>query len=343
MHHLRLGLALATLLAIVSTIGVVAQPSPAEAEARTTQIPGTDVAVTLPTDWRIWVSSGPDGSAMVINDVLARQQCAFRLAEGFSSASAAVDDLLNTLARHDPTIIEQRSFEVPVGEAEYVAYRYGAVPDEPRYAWYEYYVTVPSGVISVACSADEPPPDRWGSIIDSMHILEATPGPSPVFDPRVEVPAHGLAIEFPPEWLVGTWPDWRGVVLGGDFVLRAVTQAGAQCWLEDETGISRITSLDSLDDWRAAFGEANDGRWAQRTPMAPGRHATEPLVVAVDLPSGPGVRADWQDWGGMPATAWAFRSPDRAVVLFCRADDPPADAWLSIAETFEFVPEAAGD
>lgn len=193
-------------------------------------------------------------------------------------------------------------------------------------------MTVPDGVVAVTCSADVPPRDHWRSIVDSMHILVATPAPAPAFDARVELPAHGLAVEFPSEWLVETWPDSRGLVLGGHFVLRAVLPS-----LALESAEPRITSLQSTDDWRQVFSEANDGRWARNTPMDPGRHPIEPSVIAVDLPAGPGIRADWVDWGGAPATAWVFREGDRAAVLFCRAAEPPADAWRSIAETFEYL------
>ena len=132
MHRLTLGFVLAALLTLVSVVAVGAQLTTAEEESRTTQIPGTDVAVTLPTDWRIWVSPDPERDAVVASQLRARQSCSLRPVEGATSAEAAAEDLLSTLARHDPTIIKQRSFEAPVGEAVYVAYRYGAAPDEPR-------------------------------------------------------------------------------------------------------------------------------------------------------------------------------------------------------------------
>jgi hypothetical protein len=40
----------------------------------------------------------------------------------------------------------------------------------------------------------------------------------------------------------------------------------------------------------------------------------------------------------MPATAWVFLDGERRLALFCRAEEPPADDWRSIAETFEFLP-----
>jgi len=40
----------------------------------------------------------------------------------------------------------------------------------------------------------------------------------------------------------------------------------------------------------------------------------------------------------MPATAWIFTDGDRHAALLCRSVRPPDDRWLSIAESFEFLP-----
>ena len=52
------------------------------------------------------------------------------------------------------------------------------------------------------------------------------------------------------------------------------------------------------------------------------------------------MRADWERWSGRPATAWVYLDNDghAAAALLCRSDEPPDDGWLSIAETFEFLP-----
>lgn len=341
--HRPLGAAtLAVLLLLEPSTGVVAQSSspPEEAQSRTARVPGTDVAVTLPASWRIWVSADPERDRMIISQLPARQTCYLRPVEGATSAEGAADDLLTSLEKQHIVVVDRQAFEAPVGEAVYLAYRYGSL-DLPRFASHVYYVTAPDGGVEVTCSAGEPPPDRWMSIIGSMEVVPSIAPTSGRSDPMVGLPEHGLAIEFPSEWLVETWPDWPGLVLGGDFLLRAflpsLSLEPTDCWLEDESAEPGLTSANSIDDWRRVFSEANDGRWAQRTPMDSGRHPTEPSVTEVDLPSGPGIRADWADWGGTPATAWVFRETDRAAVLFCRAADPPADSWLSIAETFVFL------
>jgi hypothetical protein len=65
---------------------------------------------------------------------------------------------------------------------------------------------------------------------------------------------------------------------------------------------------------------------------------TEPTVADAGLASTTGVRADWETWGIGSATAWVFLDGARRAALFCRSTEPPEDRWLSIAETFEFLP-----
>ena len=144
----------------------------------------------------------------------------------------------------------------------------------------------------------------------------------------MEVPNHGFAIDFPAEWLVG-WMS-QGPAFGGDLVLRAqsITEDGADCQIEDGWGLRGLSDVDSMDEWI----EVLIGVVAAR-----GR-TTEPAVIQVDLPSGRNVRVDWRRWRGTPLTAWAFFDGDRRLLLHCRSDEPPADHWLSIAETFEFLP-----
>ena len=42
----------------------------------------------------------------------------------------------------------------------------------------------------------------------------------------------------------------------------------------------------------------------------------------------------------MPATAWAVLDGKPHLMLPCRAGDPPADSWLPVARTIEFLPTA---
>jgi hypothetical protein len=331
----------ATLCSIFVSPEVLAQPASPGADAGTFQIPGAGVSMTLPADWRLWTSSDGGDQGAVISRVITRETCDIRLADDVATAQAAAGDLVASLEKQHSTIIERRSFEVPVGDAVYLSYRHAGLPDEPSLAWYEYRVTVPAGVLSVACTGADPPPDRWMSLIASLAAGPERPS-SQGLGPRVEIPAYGIAMDFPSEWLVRSWPGWPGIVLGGDFLLRAQsTVAGADCWLEDDSRLPIAASQRSPGDWRETFADASALGWGRGTPLAPGRKPSEPKMTSLILPSGPALRADWSDWGGMPATAWVFQAPARAVVLFCRASEPPADAWRSMARTFTFTPAAA--
>ena len=171
----------------------------------------------------------------------------------------------------------------------------------------------------------------------SIHVLQSKSG-LPVVK-MGSITFHSL---HDPRQEAGKWAEKATAEAGGHPVEVPFHPGRADASPEQTDGES-FAALEPLADGfrnyqRREFSVANDGRGAQRTPMSPGRHPSQPSVTDVDLPSGPGIRADWADWGGVPATAWVFRVADRAAVLFCHAAEPPADAWRSIAETFEFLP-----
>ena len=116
-------------------------------------------------------------------------------------------------------------------------------------------------------------------------------------------------------------------------MLRAVTTSegrrNAECVIEDVTGVPGLPGVDSSTEWQEAL---------VASAAAGGRQVSVPDVTTADLGTEHTVRADWERWWGTPASAWVFVDGERRVVLFCRADDPPADRWRSIAETFEFLP-----
>jgi hypothetical protein len=118
-------------------------------------------------------------------------------------------------------------------------------------------------------------------------------------------------------------------------VLRAVTAEGgptsAECMIENAAGVPGLPETASSAEWQAALLVSTEAQRHRKTSL--------PDVTTVDLVSGPAVRADWERWRGMSATAWVFLDGQHRLVLFCRADEPPADDWLSIAESVEFLPE----
>jgi hypothetical protein len=306
-----------------------------EAAMQVIEIPGSGVTVELPVGWRVWPAEGvayPRG--ITATDMATRQLCTFSLVEGVASAERAAHQTVELVEAQPQQQVVERSFlDLPAGNAVRVAYRFKDAPDDPRFVLNEYYLTVPDGVVSAYCSGDEPPADRWLSVIETIAPLAAAPPLAAPFDPRVEVAAHGFAVDFPREWLVRSWPG-LGPVLGGTVVLRAVTLAhedgsgGHECLLEDDTGLLGPADVASLADWRDALGS---------TAGTPVRRTSEPVVTQVVLPSGPTVRAAWERWSGMPATAWIFTDGDRHAALLCRSVVPPDDRWRSIAESFEFL------
>jgi hypothetical protein len=326
--------ALATSLLVASVASAAVSSESEDADSRTTPIPGTGLAVTLPRDWRLW-STPPAGDAIVIGSHMrTRQSCEFGLVAGSRSAEGAAHETLETVAAHPAIEVLGSTFlTVPAGNAVRVSSRHASAPDEDRFVLHEYYITAPDGVASVTCSSDDPPADRWLSIVEAVAPLPADPPASAPFDPRVEVPDHGFAVDFGAEWLVRAWPA-PGSVFGGANVLRALTVAGAdgsggyECVVEDDTGLASVPDVGSLDDWQEILIS---------TAGAQKRRTSEPVVTQVSLPSGRTIRADWERWSEMPATAWVFLDSDRRAALLCRSDEPPDDRWLSIAETFEFL------
>jgi hypothetical protein len=333
------GVPLALLLFITTSVATAAQPASSEDSVmRTTEIPGSGVGVTLPVEWRIWsVTDDRAREVIFASDVPGKWACAFKLLTDVSSAEAMADEIIDAVSRHK-TEVKQTTHNVPAGTAVRVSYRSLSLPDEPRYVQHEYYLDVPSGVVSVSCWGDPPAADLWLSIIEAIAPLPADGAAVIPFDPRVELPEHGLAVDFGAEWSVDSANGWPGVVLGGDFVLRARVVRGSDCWMEDDTDVPSLAEVSSPDDWRTAFIEAVGRDQARGTPLGPGRHVTEPTVADADLPSTDGVRVDWETWGTGSATAWVFLDGERRVVLFCHSKEPPEDRWLSIAETFEFLP-----
>jgi hypothetical protein len=328
------------MLAALMAIGMSASVAPGlraiEDEAmQTIEIPRSGFTVELPVEWRVWPAEDvahPMG--VTATDMATRQQCTFSLQEGVASAERAAHQTVELVeAQRQQELVERTFLDLPAGNGVRVAYRLKDAPDDPRFVLNEYYLTVPDGVISAFCSGDEPPADRWLSVIETIASLGAAPPLAAPFDPRVEVAAHGFAVDFPAEWLVRSWPG-LGPVLGGTIVLRAVTLAdengsgGYECLLEDDTALPSLADVTALADWRDALGS---------TAGAPERRTSEPVVTQVALPSGPAVRAEWERWSGMQATAWIFTDGDRHAALLCRSDEPPDDWWRSVAESFEFL------
>jgi hypothetical protein len=153
-------------------------------------------------------------------------------------------------AHRDLKVVERASLTVPAGDAFRVSYRYETMPDEPRFVFHEYHLGAGDGVARFSCSGVEPPGDDWLHIAEAIAPISTHVPASAPFDPRIEVPNHGLAVEFGDEWLMRAWAT-PGLLLGGVTVLRADSVAregvgsSSECWVEDETGGPSLSGLSS--------------------------------------------------------------------------------------------------
>ena len=77
-------------------------------------------------------------------------------------------------------------------------------------------------------------------------------------------------------------------------------------------------------------------RWYGNDP-----HFIDVSAVYVDVPAGRTLAIDCLDQDGCDGRDYIYTASGTWFTLVCYASPPPDDRWLSIAETFEFLPEAA--
>ena len=145
---------------------------------------------------------------------------------------------------------------------------------------------------------------------------------------RVERPEAGFAVTFPDDWTVhASSPEYSDEVAAG---------AGAE-------GLVAILLVGSDEDTGAACTVVEytllmrEAGWASVDAYVDGTKAE-----AINLPAGPVARADKVSPHGRPGTVYFYLEDGEWFALGCYAHDPadgrPADRWLSIAETVEFLP-----
>jgi len=319
---------------LASVTSTAAQSFPPEARAtRIVEIPGAGATVTLPRQWRTWWGEHARmGTGVWTTDLASGWTCQISAQQDLVSAEAAADEFVAGL-EFVPSVLRGRtSFDVPGGHVVSVSF---GTPDrvDPQAGGAMVYVDAPESVVLVLCG--EAPIEHWLDVARSIAPLTADFSPEP-FDPRVAIPEHGFAVDFGMEWYVDPRAGHLGALLGGPIVLTTQTTAlygegppGAACQVEDDTGVAELAGPMSIVAWKVAIRHAGTGAL----------HAKEPAMKLVELPSGPAIRADWSSVA-MPATAWILSDDERVVVLLCRSFRPPEDRWLSIAETFEFLPAA---
>ena len=320
-------------LALVSAAPAMAQSEPPiEPLIRTVEIPGSGAVAILPRAWRTSLLNGDDatrrrGPGVWTTDVDTGWTCHLSSREDLVSAEAAADALLEAPEAEDIGISVSDPFQVPVGTAVIVTYGSREAKQPPSNIQREAFVDAPRAVVEVYCGTASA--EHLREVAGAIAPLPPDYTPEP-FDPRVELPDHGFAVDLGPEWTVGFGAP--GSYTGGPRVLTAQQAVHDEdgtplytCAIEDASDVPAFQGLATRDDAKAVLKAATEGHRGRLT------------TSATELPSGPAIRADWSSLDGMPTTAWVVSHDDHVIALWCRSPRPPEDDWRSIAETLEFL------
>jgi hypothetical protein len=171
--------------------------------------------------------------------------------------------------------------------------------------------------ITASCPLDLPSgPDPTFDAGDTV-VAQSPPPSRTALDQRVEAPEAGIAVTFPDDWVVEVQP------IMSDAVLSAEAPGGGSCavMLPDHTRWS------DLDDAGESFLSVMRDFGAATTSLA------------LRLPVGDVIRIDTEvPEEGYFSSIYLLHDGTTFYGLMCDASDAPDDDWLSIAETFEFLP-----
>ncbi len=191
----------------------------------------------------------------------------------------------------------------------------------------------------LGCSTeDRPPEDRWLAIAESFEFLPADAAePAPR---RVEHLEAGLAVTLPYGWQVedaeGLEPeDWYDPRAYDDVQEHHAARLAAGLLLSVRALLPDEPTYQNCDLWEYTSEEA------QGHVMGAG-HAVGALAVEkelLDLPAGRAVAIDTAYRDGWHSRDYLVTDGERWGALICGSASSPEDRWLSVAETFEFLPQ----
>jgi len=331
----------------------VQEPTPEGVES---VMPGSDPREREGTDVVLLAYSGDSaerGQLCTIMDVTRSQQAN----PDWASLEDAVAGDLKGYGL-DPTTVDIDSgyIDLPSGQAAYTS----RMAEDGLYSRV-YYLVSPDSWWVFGCGSRERPDDRWLSIAETFEFPPTGSGPV-VLGGRIELPDVGFAVEFPDGWLTAdlTHPD---------LIQQLESMPTTGSWL----GAALEGSLGALFDDRMAIGHemvlwaslAEEGSrnrqhceaWVQESTMTSIRELVElnseyfeddptQTWARVDLPAGQAARNDVQWSPTSFGSDYIFLDGHRLVTLSCVQGIPAEgvdeaarrDAWLSIAETIEFLP-----
>jgi hypothetical protein len=186
-------------------------------------------------------------------------------------------------------------------------------------------------------SEDRPPEDHWLTIAETFEFR-----PVDVADPapqRIERPDAGLALTLPYGWQVadasGLEPEeWYDLQSYDDVQAHHAAKLDAGLLLKARAFQPDEPILQYCDLWGYTSEEA-------QAHVNRANHTTGSLAVEtefLELPAGHAIVIDTTYRDGRHFRDYLVTARDRWVALVCGSTSPPADRWLPIAESLEFLP-----
>jgi hypothetical protein len=216
-------------------------------------------------------------------------------------------------------------------------------------------------LVTLCTSSGALPRDDWLSIVETIELLPWAHGPV-VIGGRIEVPNAGFAIDVPHGWLAAdlSHPD-----VVPELASMGEAGSGLADAMEGHLGASfddRLALGHHMALWTSPADEGPENRQhceayvlktvltsiGQFVELYSSHSKDDPTQTweQVDLPGGSAARNDYQWSPTSFGSDYTFFDGRRFVTLSCVQGIPVEgvdeaarrDAWLSIAETFEFLP-----
>lgn len=355
-------------LASVAFVGIAALPTAAavspspglEVSGQRIELQDHDVAITFPSDWSVHQLDAEGLTALIRGEPPPAGLSLLLKGDDPHSGGSCLLELDDPSVWREPTLLATYAIAAEQDFSQDPAFhdvgrtrvQLSAGPGwriegsgEDRFEVL-YLLRGRDRLVGLACDVDgDPPSDHWSSIAETIEFLsDTTPGMAvgPMLGGgRIERPADGFAITFPDDWMVEeVGPDMRHQCVNdcdpeGPLLQRFVV------WADQPAGDGACTVIDFTElarespPWETLV-EATEGRWLgwkqDPTVLRPG-------YAFMDLPAGRTGLLRATDKDGSVRHGYVFTDAEAYFLLECWSAAPPDDRWLSIAETFEYLPE----
>ena len=179
----------------------------------------------------------------------------------------------------------------------------------------------------------------------SDALAESSVWPSPVPSQRLIAPQHGVAITVPASW------DLKALDPGGEppssssHLSRRELVAAAQP-LEEGGSVLCVIHVYATEDGSPVVVDEEVGGILLDLQTVPELELLTPIPEPVELPAGPALRVGFDQVSPTPSLPdgrarvfqYFLARADELYLVGCRRAPGDVDSWLTIAETFEFLP-----